>query len=182
MGWPRLRLLTEAGMANKDETQTVIGHVKDTPDGQVVEVEPFFFKGDVHTKVNIEFDRPVSLSLSDLFSDPAVRAEVESGIEAIFNLESSRIDDLLRAGNLDPATDLAGSDMAGADFVGTPDRPLDIRGWNLSEAVLDGCRFENVLVDETTILTGASANDISGDASADLVAELVQAANPALRP
>lgn len=67
--------------------------------------------------------------------------------------------------------------MRGVEFVGTPERPIDLRGWDLSGCDLTGARFEHVIADETTLLEDADLTDITGG-DRDAILDLAQQATP----
>lgn len=97
-----------------------------------------------------------------------------NGAADILASDLQRLDDLAETFGLRPDIAFVGMDMKGADFVGTPERPFDLRGWNLARCDLTGARFEHVIVDETTLLEDADLTDITG-ADADAVLALVPA-------
>lgn len=154
-----------------DDVQRVRGRVISGEHVSVVKVDPIKLGADGFASAEVVFDRPVAISLSSLIPDPEERADLDRTLRAILTCESSRMDDILAAGGMDPKTDLVGHDFEGSEFVGTPERPLDLRGWDMSHCDLRNVVFEHILVDETTRLDGADLEGISG-AGAEMILEL----------
>ena len=92
------------------------------------------------------------------------------GVAEILSSDIQRFDDLAASFGLDPAYAFVGMKMHEVEFVGTPERPFDLRGWNLTRCDLTGARFEHVVVDETTVLDEADLTDITGDGADDVLA------------
>lgn len=153
--------MTKGRPAN-DDVQSVRGTVLSGDSVSIVRTGPIRIGADGTATAEVTFDRPVEIPLSALLPDRAEREDLYRTLDAVLNCESDRMDDILAAGGMDPTKDLAGNDLADSAFVGTADRPIDIRNWDLSGCDLSNALFEHVLVDETTNLHGAILEGISG--------------------
>ena len=159
------------GKPSNDDVQVVEGRVISGDRTAVVRTGPIRIGADGTARAEVVFDRPVEIPLSALIPDEKERDDLHRALDGILNCESNRFDDILAASGMDPRSDLAGNDLAGSEFVGTQERPLDIRGWDLSRCDLTGAVFEHVLADETTNLDGAELEGIAGP-DADRIREL----------
>jgi hypothetical protein len=157
-------------MAEQTSTpRTVTGRVRETAEGVAVEIGPLPI-GPGENSFAVEFDKPVPIPLSVLFPDPAQLRRVEDTVGALLSTEETRFDELLKVAGMDPSKDLAGSDLSGIELDGTPELPLDMRGWDLNGANLDGAIVGHILVDGSTRLAGITIAGATGPGAAALVA------------
>lgn len=164
--------------AANDDTQVVEGKVTNGEGVSSFTAGPIRMGADGTARAEVVFDQPLNIPLSALIPDDKEREDFNSTITAILTSDSGRYDDIFAVAGMDPASDLIGSDFSGSEFVGTAERPLDMRGWNLSHCVLSNSVFEHVIVDETTNLTNVEIEGISGP-DAERIAELVGLGTPA---
>lgn len=144
-----------------DDRQTVRGTVISGDRVAVVKTGPIKIGDDGRAEAEVIFDRPVSISLGAVFS-PEDMQEINEVLGEIADSESNRFDDLVAITGMDVTRDLVGMDFPGSEFIGTPDRPLDLRGWNLTGCDLSEAIFEHVLVDEKTNVKDANLTGIHG--------------------
>lgn len=176
---PSVQETVEPAAAVNDDRQIVRGHVISGDEITVVKTGPIKLDANGRAVAEIVFDRPITvpIPLEALIPDPQERDDLMEALENIFESESSRLDDLVDAGGMDPTWCFIGGDLSGTHLVGTPDRPIDLRGWNLSRCDLTGSVFEHVLVDETTILDDAILDGITGS-DADTILALAFGSSP----
>jgi uncharacterized protein YjbI with pentapeptide repeats len=107
------------------------------------------------------------------------KGSITEGVADILMGDLNRLDDLAAASGLQPDRAWVGMNLKGAGFIGTPERPIDLRGWNFTRCDLTGVKFEHVLMDENTIFDEANLTDIGGADAEDVLRQAGQASSPA---
>ena len=146
---------------DNDDRQTVRGRVISGDRVSVMKTDAIRIGHDGAAVAEVVFDRPIAIPLEAIFSQQEVR-EIAGVLQDIAESESDRFDDLFKLSKVDVARALEGMSFESSEFVGTPDRPLDMRGWNLTGCDLTDANFQHILVDATTIVAGANLKGIHG--------------------